>query len=107
MTNLEGSWKVNSVQKNFRKLFGKNENDRLLHFSRVYLQQQELSENFPKNSRECSEDFSQAINSLITGWTAYTKNINPSVLRIELPAVSLYLRTLGFIFFHIGSPTSF
>ena len=31
-----------------------------------------------------SEYFSQAINSLITGWTVYTKNINPLVLRIGL-----------------------
>ena len=82
---------------NFRKLFGKNENERLQHFSRVYLQQQEISENFPETSQECSEDFSQAINSLIAGWTAYTKNIYPLVLRIDLPSVDLYIRTLGFI----------
>ena len=62
---------------------------------------------FPKTFRECPEDFSQAIDSLITGWTAYTKNINPSVLRIDLPSVGVYVRTLGFIFFRIGSPTSY
>ena len=67
-------------------------------FAEFYLQQQELSENFPKTSRECSEDFSQAINSLITGWTAHTKNINPLVLRLDLPSVGLYVRTLGFVF---------
>ena len=54
-----------------------------------------------------SEYFSQAINSLITGWTVYMKNINPSVLRFDLPAVGLYVRTSGFIFFRINSPTSY
>ena len=60
-----------------------------------------------KLSQACSEYFSQAINSLITGWTVYTKNINPSVLRIDLPAVGLYVRTSGFIFLPIDSPTSY
>ena len=88
---------------NFRKLSGNTWNVRLLH----------LKQNFPsiyiqhKLSRSCSEYFSQAINSLITGWTVYTKNINPSVLRIDLPAVGLYVRTSGFIFFRIDSPTSY
>ena len=53
------------------------------------------------------EYFSQAIKSLITGWTVYTKNINPSLLRIDLPAVGLYVRTSGFILFRIDSPTSY
>ena len=65
---------------NFRNLSGKTWNDRLLHFEKnfqsIYIQH--------KLSRACSEYFSQAINSLITGWTVHTKNINPSVLRIEL-----------------------
>ena len=56
-------------------------------FSRVF-PQFTISTNFlrifPKTSWECCKNFSQAINSLITGWTAYTKNINPSVLRIDL-----------------------
>ena len=75
-------------------------------FSTIYIQY--------KLSQACSEYFSQAINSLITGWTVYTKNINPSVLRIDLPAVGLYVRavglyvrTSGFIFFRIDSPTSY
>ena len=59
------------------------------------------SKNFRKIFRKRPEDFSQAINFLISGWTAYRKNINPSVLRIDLPSVGLYVRTLGFIFFGI------
>ena len=70
-------------------------------FSRVF-HQFIFNTNFPN-----TEYFSQAINSLITGWTVYTKNINPSVLRIDLPAVGLYVRTSGFIFFRIDSPTSY
>ena len=54
-----------------------------------------------------SEYFSQAINSLITGWTVHTKNINPSVLCIDLSAVDLYVRASGFIFFRTDSPTSY
>ena len=45
-------------------------------FNTIYIQR--------KLSQACSEYFSQAINSLITGWTVYTKNINPLVLRIDL-----------------------
>ena len=56
-------------------------------------------------SQPCSEYFSQAINSLITGWTLYTKNVNPLVLRIDHSAVGLYVRTSGFIFFRIDNPT--
>ena len=88
---------------NFRKLSGKTWNDRLLHFKQnfpsIYIQH--------KLSRACSEYFSQAISSLITGWTVYTKNINPSVFHIDLPAVGLYVRTSGCIFFRIDSPTSY
>ena len=69
--------------------------------------QHKFSQNFPDTSEQCSEYFSQAINSLITGWTVYTKNINPSVFRIDLPAVGLYVRTSGFIFFCTDSPTSY
>ena len=71
------------------------------------------TQNFPsmyvqhKLSRVCSEYFSQAINSLITGWTVYTKNVNPSVLRRDLPAVGLDVRTSGFIYFRIDSPISY
>ena len=53
---------------------------------------------FSANSRACSEYFSQAINSLITDWTVNTKNINPSVLRIDLPAVGLYVRPRALYF---------
>ena len=88
---------------NFRKLSGKTWNVRLLRFKQnfpsIYIQH--------RLSWTCSEYFSQAINSLITGWTVYTKNINPSVLRIDLPADGLYGRTSGFIFFRIDSPTSY
>ena len=45
-------------------------------FGRVFNQftfSMNFFEHFPKTSLECSEDFKQAINSLITGWTAYTK----------------------------------
>ena len=47
------------------------------------------------------------INFFISGWAAYTKNINSSVQRIDLRAVGLYVRTLGFIFFRVGSPASY
>ena len=71
-------------------------------FSKVF-HQFTLGTNFRSLQVACSEIFSQAINSLITGWTVSTKNINPSVL----PAVGLYVRTSGFIFFCIDSPTSY
>ena len=74
-------------------------------FQSVYIQHESWV-NFPKTTRERSEDFSQALNSLITGWNVYTKNISPSVLCIDLPAVGLYFKTLGFIFFSIDSPAS-
>ena len=64
-------------------------------------------QNFPDTPQQYSKYFSQAINSLITGWTVFTKNINPSVLPIDLPAVDLYVRTSGFIFLGIDSPTSY
>ena len=73
-------------------------------FLQVFLQ---LAENFPKILKEYSKDFTQAINFLMTGWTAYTKNKNSLVLRIELSAVGRYVRTLGFIFFCIDSPTGY
>ena len=73
---------------NFWQLSGKTWNDRLLHFKQnfpsIYIQH--------KLSRACSEYFSQAINSLLTGWTVYMKNINPSVLPIDLPAVGWSIR---------------
>ena len=66
---------------NFRKLSGKTWKNRLLHlyqsFSSIYIQH--------KIYQACSKYFSQAINSLITDWTVYTENINPSVLHIDLP----------------------
>ena len=85
---------------NLRKLSGKTWNARLLHFLAEF--------SITLHSAQIySEYFSQAINSLITGWTVCTKNKNPSVLRIDLPAVGLYVRTSGFIFFRIDSPTSY
>ena len=80
---------------NFRKLSGRPETVDYYIFSTIYIQH--------KLSQACSEYFSQAINSLITGWTVHTKSINPSVL----PAVGLYVRTSGFIFFRTDSPTVF
>ena len=84
------------VQKNWKHI--------LLHFRQSF---SSIFQNFPNLPQECSKHFSQAINSLITGWTVYTKNIHASVLRIDLPMVSLYARTLGFIFFHKDSPKSY
>ena len=75
---------------NFWKLFGKKRKRQIAEFYLLL----EFSDNFVKTSRECSKDFSQAINSLISGWTAYTKNINPSVLRIDLPLVGLYVQPI-------------
>ena len=90
---------------NFENFPGRPETVDYYIFSRVFHQFISSAQTFP--SMFNSEYFSQAINSLITGWTVYTKNINPSVLRIDLPAVGLYVRTSGFIFFRIDSPISY
>ena len=44
-----------------------------------------------RKSREFSADFSQAINSLISGLAVYMKNINPLFLRRDIPRVDLYV----------------
>ena len=49
----------------------------------------------------------QAMNSVITGQTVCTKNINPLVFCIGAPAVGLYVRTSGFKFSQIESPVSY
>ena len=43
------------------------------------------------------------LNSLITEYEKYKS----SVLRMDLPAVGLYVGTSGFIFFRMDSPTSY
>ena len=85
---------------NCRKLFGKTQTD-ILFFNRVSVNlhpswifwkfsfiHKKLSEH---SGRECFKNFGQAIDSysLITGWTAYTKTINLSVLFIDLLSIDL------------------
>ena len=56
---------------------------------------------FRKRLKSVLKILVKEINSLTAGWTAYTKDINPLVLRIDLPLVDLYIRTLGFISFSV------
>ena len=52
----------------------------------------ETFDNFSKSLTKIpgySESFSQVLSSLITSWTVYTKIINRSISRLELPVVAL------------------
>ena len=51
---------------------------------------------FCKTLKGCQINFNQAV---VTSLTVYTKNLSPSVLHMDLPAVGLYISTLGFVNF--------
>ena len=77
-------------------------------YSRVF-HEFTFSTNFPEHVLNISVRQKKK-QPLITDWTVYTKNINPSVLRIYRPPFGRSIRqdrTSGFIFFSIDSPTSY
>ena len=80
-------------------------------FSRVFHplinMHHEFFENFPTTAQEYTEDFSQVIKYLVTGWSVYEKYKYLDLSYRNLPAVFLYIRTSGRILFRIDSPTSY
>ena len=65
----------------FSETFRKHQNDRLFHFSifpSIYIWR-EFFESFRKHPQNVPKIFSQVINSMINGWTVYTKNIKCSL----------------------------